>query len=646
MAVDDPSVLLFYHYSPIAEPEMEREWQRSTCEDLCLHGRVRVSPQGLNGTLSGSLGSLKAYAAAYTARMPSAEDVDWKISPAQADQMFSELRVRVVAEVVSLGVPFEGPSATAPHLSPVDFHQLLVQVRTTSESMAVAPVDLPAPSVGRVVLIDTRNAYEWQIGHFVVAGVETMLPPIRQFSELPRWIDQHVSALEGSTVLMYCTGGVRCESASAYLRGRGSRIGPVYQLRGGIERYLQAFPDGGFFRGRNHVFDKRLSQGPQEAEVIGRCLFCGTPTDSYAKQARCSPCRQLLLLCNSCIESNPADALRCSRCLPKSFSELGTSPKWPHLSLQQPSFVAGPEVSGLSSPPEAFLGASEAAPKLRVLCLHGFRQSATSMRGRCSQLQRKLSSLVSFVFVDAPHVLTPIEADVTPGELREVEHRARSMTDRNGTIERTDRNDLAGAMPCSPHNETTAEMSGAAGMAVASSREGDNCGSEHAMTNMDTLPVRFEEQGARAASGRRKLRRKPGGQLGAAKSTTGEHVRSLRRSERGAAQPNVASHQHSSPRFCWLKPQSSAIVACRGAAQPSAAVSSRCSDCSDALAVELESEGAEHSDLALLAGPARDSSEESDDGWEAAVRSLQTVFEEQGPFDGLLGLSQGSAVQW
>ena len=402
MADDRPAILLFYHYTPLT-PTAESDWHRSVCERLSLCGRLRVSPEGLNGTLSGSLSALQGYVAACVAHVPSADRIDWKISSARADQLFAELNVRVVAEVVSLGVPFPGEHLTGEHLAPTDFHQLL-RGAVEPESEPSAPV-----SPGKVVLLDTRNSYEWQIGRFELPGVQTLLPPIRQFSELPHWIDEQLPDLRGCTVLMYCTGGVRCEGASAYLRSRveGQGPGAVYQLRGGIERYLEAYPDGGFFRGRNLLFDKRLSHAPEGAEVIGRCMRCTAPADSYALQPRCHTCRLLLLVCDGCVSRTSASALRCHQCegaSPLGDCKLGDC----KLGDASPSLNAANTLGGhptgaaaatTTTEPTgvATVGAAGDTPPaspLRVLCLHGFRQNASGMRGRCSQLQRKLKRIV------------------------------------------------------------------------------------------------------------------------------------------------------------------------------------------------------------------------------------------------------------
>jgi predicted sulfurtransferase len=143
-----------------------------------------------------------------------------------------------------------------------------------------------------------------------------------QFSDFAKYIDNHVTELKDRKVLMYCTGGVRCERASSYLRSKG--IQDVSQLSGGIHAYQEDFPDGGFFRGKNFVFDPRLyvpsKQNPND--TIGECVHCRVPYDDYSGQHRCSVCRVLMLLCEGCFASDPtiASALVCEKCASKSDS--------------------------------------------------------------------------------------------------------------------------------------------------------------------------------------------------------------------------------------------------------------------------------------------------------------------------------------
>ncbi|GBG67866.1 hypothetical protein CBR_g985 [Chara braunii] len=184
---------------------------------------------------------------------------------------------------------------------------------TTCESSASPERGLPAAGAGgnaiveqrdskETVVLDVRNIYETRIGRFVPPpGVQFVDPQIRQFSDLPTWLDANEESLRGRRVMMYCTGGVRCERASAYLRSKGKDFQDVVQLRGGIHRYLESFPDGKFFSGKNFVFDHRVSvPSAHPTTVIGRCLECHSPYDDYSARCRCTTCRLLILICPDC----------------------------------------------------------------------------------------------------------------------------------------------------------------------------------------------------------------------------------------------------------------------------------------------------------------------------------------------------------
>ena len=312
------AILLYYAYIEL-DATTEHAWHDSLARSLGLGGRLRISSQGLNGTLSGRETLLKEYSRAVTARHGEhGARIDWKFGVAELHQLFPELSCRIVSEVVSLGVdPLQAPLQLAGrHLNPAEFHEELQRAA--------------ASDVRNVVLLDARNVYETRIGRFAAANVPTLLPQIRQFSDLPAWIDAHVDELRGRRVLMYCTGGVRCETASAYLRhklGLAEVEGDadastdqartnVLQLGGGIERYIEAFPAGGFWRGSNLVFDPRLRTAPAARatnDVIGTCQQCAAPTDDYAPQRRCTHCRLLLLLCPTCCACDSA-TLCCEPC--------------------------------------------------------------------------------------------------------------------------------------------------------------------------------------------------------------------------------------------------------------------------------------------------------------------------------------------
>ena len=157
-------------------------------------------------------------------------------------------------------------------------------------------------------------------------------PEMRRSTEFPKWVDDNLGKLEGKKVLMYCTGGIRCERASAYLTEECG-LGDVNQLEGGIHRYLEAFPeDGGLWVGKNYTFDKRFSHGACQTETIAECVVCRAPWERYQAQLKCNKCKMEVIVCKTCTRNKkakpiPKSALVCPLCDPalKSRSDAATA---------------------------------------------------------------------------------------------------------------------------------------------------------------------------------------------------------------------------------------------------------------------------------------------------------------------------------
>jgi predicted sulfurtransferase len=165
------------------------------------------------------------------------------------------------------------------HLTPQQAHELITQNP-------------------ELLILDGRNRYEAAIGKFVGA----LVPDIENFRDFPDYIDKNQDLFKDKEVLMYCTGGIRCERASAYLKSKAVAK-KVYQITGGIERYAQAFPDG-YFRGKNYVFDGRIAV-PITHDVIGSCALCAQPADDYYNCVYAG-CNKQLIICASCVREHDA----------------------------------------------------------------------------------------------------------------------------------------------------------------------------------------------------------------------------------------------------------------------------------------------------------------------------------------------------
>ncbi|GAA1057766.1 UPF0176 protein Cgl2992/cg3319 [Agromyces luteolus] len=283
-----PKILLFYAFTPLADPDAIRLWQRDLAEGLGLRGRVLVSKDGLNGTLGGEMGALKRYLrktkeyAGFRGL-----DVKWSEGTGLDDDLrsvdFPKLSVKVRDEIVSFGAPGElvvdesGVVGGGARLSPEALHALV------------------AERGDEVVFFDGRNAVEAAIGRFR----DAIVPPTETTRDFVGLLDSGAyDHLKGRPVVTYCTGGIRCEVLSSLMANRG--FGEVYQLEGGIVRYGERFGDDGLWEGSLYVFDGRGSVDfSDHATIVGVCEGCGAATNRTVNCTDAS-CRAQLVRCEAC----------------------------------------------------------------------------------------------------------------------------------------------------------------------------------------------------------------------------------------------------------------------------------------------------------------------------------------------------------
>ncbi|KAJ7977847.1 Rhodanese-like domain-containing protein 6 [Quillaja saponaria] len=400
-------ILLYYKYTQIPDLNELLGFYESNCNSLGLLGRVRLAPHGVNVTVGGKLSSLERHISEVKSNRLF-EGTDFKLATCHrpsndkvAEECgFTSLSIRIVKELVTLASHplLKSPqiSNAGPHLSAIEFHSFL--------QSAGKLLDKESPTDKKeLVLLDARNLYETRIGKFHAPNVDTLDPQIRQYSDLPSWIDENGDQLKGKCVLMYCTGGIRCEMASAYLRSKGAGFENVFQLFGGIQRYMEQYPDGGYFKGKNFVFDHRISVGSSDANIMGTCLLCSSSFDDYSSRCRCTYCRMLVLVCGSCLKEGATYVCELCKKHGKGVGSMGTvevveskqiSPDV-ELSTVSPDTKLSSQMSwrhGVRSP-----------RKLRILCLHGFRQNASGFKGRTAALAKKLKHIAEFIFIDGPH---------------------------------------------------------------------------------------------------------------------------------------------------------------------------------------------------------------------------------------------------
>ncbi|CAI5731615.1 unnamed protein product [Peronospora destructor] len=282
------AVILFYKYVEVENPLVLKKEQEKLCEHLGIVGRILISEEGINATLSSpSRANIDKYIAFLcTHEVFSMHDEDFKYSRhAHQEPPFVGIIVKHVKEIVSTGGIVPRPDMTASdedrgYLTPQQFHEAMQQAIEDKKG---------------TVVLDVRAHKEFLVGHFENA----VDPKVKNFSEYYAFLQNRIDEMKEKKVLMYCTGGIRCEKASNFLRSRG--VNDVHHLKGGIHTYLETYQDGGFFRGKNFVFDKRVLMEAENCnEIVGKCIECQAPFDEFSGRKVCTVCRDLVLVCDRC----------------------------------------------------------------------------------------------------------------------------------------------------------------------------------------------------------------------------------------------------------------------------------------------------------------------------------------------------------
>lgn len=269
--------LLYYCYTNIADPALYREEHNQLCIDLNLRGRVIVAAEGLNGTVSGTVADCQAYMDHLHADARFAH-TDFKIEHT-ADHAFRKLNVRLKAEIVNSGLEHINPAN-----QPVGIHLEADEFKALKQQEDV-------------VLLDVRSDYEHKLGHFKGA----VRLDIQNFREFPEKVKE-LEHLKNKQVITYCTGGIKCEKASAFLLEQGFEN--VYQLHGGIIKY--GIDGGGEdFDGKCYVFDGRVATEVNTVNptVVSECSRCHAKTERMINCANIH-CNAHVLLCDDCCEKH------------------------------------------------------------------------------------------------------------------------------------------------------------------------------------------------------------------------------------------------------------------------------------------------------------------------------------------------------
>jgi UPF0176 protein len=269
------TTLSFYRYVRLTDVETLRHTLYQEWESLGVLGRIYLSQEGINAQLSLPTVKLEAFRAALNTREAFAE-MPWKIAVEDDGKSFLKLIIKVKKKIVADGLADDAFDVTnvGEHLDAKTFNQKMEQ---------------------GALVIDMRNNYECLIGHFEGA----YLPKADNFRGAIEEVVEAFKENKGAEVLMYCTGGIRCEKASAYLKHQG--FTNVSQLHGGIIDYARQLKAEGLkskYLGQNFVFDERLAERITD-DVVSTCMQCGTKSDRITNCHEAT-CNMLLVQCEAC----------------------------------------------------------------------------------------------------------------------------------------------------------------------------------------------------------------------------------------------------------------------------------------------------------------------------------------------------------
>ncbi|MBD3786246.1 MAG: rhodanese-related sulfurtransferase [Sphingomonadales bacterium] len=267
------TVAALYHFTRFEDPAALRGPLAAIACGQGVKGTLLLAREGINGTIAGPRAGIDAVLAHIRA-LPGCAELVWKESAAET-MPFGRMKVRLKAEIVTMGQPDVDPRAAVGHyVAPTDWNALI--------------------SEPDVVVIDTRNDYEVAIGTFQGA----IDPGTRSFREFPQWWAENAARFHNKRVAMFCTGGIRCEKSTNYLLSQG--VEQVYHLQGGILKYLEEVPQAeSLWQGECYVFDGRVSLRhglvPGDYTTCHACRRPLAPADlthpDYEPGVSCHHCR-------------------------------------------------------------------------------------------------------------------------------------------------------------------------------------------------------------------------------------------------------------------------------------------------------------------------------------------------------------------
>lgn len=269
-------VLAYYHIGTIENPEEEVANHKDFFANRDVTGRIYISPEGINGQMSGVEEDAQAYINWMHSRTPF-ENLEFKIHKHE-ENVFPRMTVKLKKQLVAMDRPVDF-SKRGVSLSPQEWKEMLDR--------------------NEAILIDVRNNYETEVGHFKNA----ILPDLESFREFPKFAQDLKEKIDPKTsnIMMYCTGGIRCELYSAYMKEEGFEN--IYQLDGGVIKYGMEVGND-HWEGKLFVFDDRLTIPISEKEaapIIAHCMHCNATSDAYYNCANMD-CNHLYVSCRECLE--------------------------------------------------------------------------------------------------------------------------------------------------------------------------------------------------------------------------------------------------------------------------------------------------------------------------------------------------------
>lgn len=268
----------YYRYVKIDNPQELRDQLYQVWDHLECYGRVYIAHEGIKAQMSVPEHFVDDFIA-HLNTVPGMNDMPLKWAVDDHKNSFLKLVIKVRPKIVADGLKDEVFDVTnvGTRLSPMEFHNLVQQ--------------------DDVIVVDMRNSYESEVGHFENA----ICPEVRTFREEVKMVVDQLQHQKDKKILLYCTGGVRCEKASAWMRHHG--FSDVNQLHGGVIAYTHEIKKAGLpsqFIGKNFVFDDRLGERITD-DVISHCHQCGQPCDIHVNCAY-DPCHKLVIQCHECAE--------------------------------------------------------------------------------------------------------------------------------------------------------------------------------------------------------------------------------------------------------------------------------------------------------------------------------------------------------